>query len=50
MPLFSSLSPVTSILPLVFVITVSMIREGYEDYKRYKSDIILNNYEAIVLT
>lgn len=32
MPIISSLSPITAIGPLVFVLIVSMIREGYEDY------------------
>lgn len=37
-PIVSPLHPLTAINPLVFVLTVSMIREGYEDYRRYKSD------------
>lgn len=37
-PLISPLSPATAIFPLIFVLTVSMIREGFEDYSRYKSD------------
>lgn len=28
----------TAILPLMFVLTLSMSREGYEDYNRYESD------------
>jgi magnesium-transporting ATPase (P-type) len=32
------LNPTTAILPLVFVIAVSMLREGIEDYMRYRSD------------
>lgn len=36
--IISPVSPLTAINPFVFVLTVSMIREGYEDYGRYKSD------------
>jgi magnesium-transporting ATPase (P-type) len=36
--IISPLSPITAILPLVFVIAVSMIREGIEDYMRYRAD------------
>ena len=31
-------SPVTMVLPTVFVVLLSVLREGYEDYFRYKSD------------
>ena len=37
-PIISPLSPLSAILPLAFVLSLSMAREGYEDYKRYKSD------------
>ena len=33
--IISSLSPITAIGPLIFVLIVSMIREGYEDYVFY---------------
>jgi hypothetical protein len=36
--IISPLNPTTAILPLVFVIAVSMIREGIEDYMRYRAD------------
>jgi magnesium-transporting ATPase (P-type) len=36
--LISPLNPITAILPLIFVLSVSMLREGFEDYGRYKSD------------
>ena len=42
-PTISPLNPISSIAPLVFVISLSMIREGYEDYARYKSDIETNS-------
>ena len=36
--IISPLNPVTAIIPLAFVIAISMLREGIEDYIRYKSD------------
>lgn len=35
-------SPVTMILPTTFVLIVSVLREGIEDYARYKSDKLSN--------
>lgn len=37
-PAISPLSPLSAVLPLIFVLSLSMIREGFEDYKRWKSD------------
>lgn len=37
-PIISPLSPLSAILPLAFVLSLSMAREGFEDYKRWKSD------------
>jgi hypothetical protein len=34
----SPLSPATAWVPLIVVLAISMLREGYEDYQRYKSD------------
>lgn len=31
-PLISTISPISAISPLAFVLTLSMLREGYEDY------------------
>lgn len=42
-PAVSSITPATSIMPLVTVLSVSMIREGIEDYYRYKSDRAANS-------
>lgn len=36
--IISPLNPITAILPLAFVIAISMIREGVEDYMRYRAD------------
>ena len=37
-PSVSPLNPYTAVMPMVFVLSISMLREGYEDYQRYKSD------------
>ncbi|KAK6644621.1 hypothetical protein RUM43_000889 [Polyplax serrata] len=42
-------SPVTSIAPLVFVIMVTAIKQGYEDYLRHKADREVNNYPVTVI-
>ena len=47
-PLISPLNPVTAVVPLVFVLSVSIIREGIEDYARAKLDKQQNNEETIV--
>ncbi|XP_013098646.2 phospholipid-transporting ATPase IF isoform X1 [Stomoxys calcitrans] len=38
----SPVSPMTSLLPLVFVIAVTAAKQGYEDILRYKTDNIVN--------
>ena len=48
MPQISPLQPFTAITPLVFVLAVSMIRDGFEDYLRYKSDREINNSPTMV--
>ncbi|XP_046552884.1 phospholipid-transporting ATPase IF-like isoform X2 [Haliotis rubra] len=40
---------ITSILPLVFVISVTAIKQGYEDWLRHKADQEVNNTAAKVL-
>ncbi|XP_053404518.1 phospholipid-transporting ATPase IF-like isoform X2 [Mercenaria mercenaria] len=42
-------SPVTSILPLVFVITCTAIKQGYEDWLRHKSDREVNHREVEII-
>ncbi|XP_043112714.1 phospholipid-transporting ATPase 11C isoform X5 [Puntigrus tetrazona] len=42
-------SPVTSGLPLFFVITVTAIKQGYEDWLRHKADNEVNKYPVTVL-
>ena len=42
-PTVSAMNPITAYIPIVFVLGVSILREGLEDYERYKSDKITNN-------
>ena len=44
----SPLNPLTAWAPLIIVIAISMIREGYEDFQRFLSDKKLNNDKANV--
>ena len=37
-PLLSPLNPASAVIPLMFVLGISMIREGGEDYRRWISD------------
>ena len=47
-PEISPLQSFTAIAPLVFVLGVSLIGEGIEDYPRYKSDREINNSPTMV--
>ena len=47
-PYISPLNPVSAIVPLIFVIGVTLLREAFEDYNRYKNDKLLNNTKAKV--
>ena len=47
-PMISPLTPGTAVVPLVIVLSVSIIREGIEDYSRYKLDNQQNNEETTV--
>eukprot|EP01117_Protostelium_nocturnum_P007419 TRINITY_DN2655_c0_g1_i1.p1 TRINITY_DN2655_c0_g1~~TRINITY_DN2655_c0_g1_i1.p1 ORF type:complete len:1150 (+),score=424.12 TRINITY_DN2655_c0_g1_i1:83-3532(+) len=37
-PVISPVTPYTTVIPLLFILVVSAIREGYEDLNRYRSD------------
>lgn len=37
--IISPLTPITAVAPLIFVLGVSMIREGIEDFIRYRADL-----------
>ena len=49
LPVLSVLNPATSILPLIFVVGMSMLRDAFEDYKRFKADKETNNQQVFVL-
>ena len=45
-PSISSVNPVTTIMPVVIVLIISLIREAVEDYRKYSNDKLAN--ETIV--
>jgi phospholipid-translocating ATPase len=47
-PGLSTTGNYTTIIPLIFFVSISMAKEGYEDYRRYKLDKQENNSEATV--
>ena len=47
-PAISPLNPISAIAPLIFVITLSVIREGLEDLARYRSDLETNGQKTRV--
>lgn len=38
----SPVSPLTSLIPLIFVISVTAIKQGYEDFLRFRTDNMVN--------
>lgn len=42
-PDLTPIPPLSNWLPLIFVLSVSAIKEAYEDYQRYKADIEANS-------
>lgn len=49
-PQISPFIPFTTFLPLIFVLSVSAIKDGWEDYRRYKSDKLTNRKVYDVLS
>ena len=43
------MNPISAYLPLFFVLSVSLMREGLEDYSRYKSDKITNRQKVKIV-
>lgn len=39
----SPVSPMTALVPLIFVIAITATKQGYEDFLRHKSDNIVNS-------
>ena len=42
-PIMSPMDSTSGVMPLLVVVGVSMIREGIEDYNRYRSDVQQNS-------
>ena len=42
-------SPFTSVAPLVFVVTMTMLKQGYEDFKRHRADRVINQRKVTKL-
>jgi len=49
-PKFSTISPGVAILPLVFILVVTALKDGYEDVKRHQSDKQVNYSQVRVLS
>ena len=47
-PQISPLSSATALIPIIFVLSISLIREAYEDYKRAKLDKVQNSVKCKV--
>ncbi|XP_022106465.1 phospholipid-transporting ATPase ID-like isoform X2 [Acanthaster planci] len=45
----SSLNPVTTGLPLVFVLAVTATKDGVDDFQRHRSDSLVNNRQTDIL-
>ena len=48
-PGLSTTGTYTTIVPLLFFVTISIAKEGYDDLRRYRLDKIENNRSALVL-
>ncbi|CAL0331481.1 unnamed protein product [Lupinus luteus] len=45
----SPVSPITNVLPLSVVLLLSLIKEAFEDWKRFQNDMVINNNTIDVL-
>ncbi|KAI4314247.1 hypothetical protein L6164_027175 [Bauhinia variegata] len=45
----SPVSPITNVLPLSLVLFLSLIKEAFEDWKRFQNDMAINNHLVDVL-
>ncbi|GJN20599.1 hypothetical protein PR202_gb07995 [Eleusine coracana subsp. coracana] len=46
---FSPVHPVTNVVPLSLVLLVSLIKEAFEDWKRFQNDMSINNAHVDIL-
>lgn len=49
-PQITALNPASTAVPLTLVLLATMVKDGYDDYGRHKSDKQLNNQTTYVLT
>ncbi|KAI9872458.1 MAG: hypothetical protein M1830_001602 [Pleopsidium flavum] len=49
MPSLSTTGSYTTIIPLLFFVSISIAKEGYDDVRRYRLDKVENNSDAVVL-
>eukprot|EP00741_Cyanophora_paradoxa_P005404 tig00000881_g5240.t1 len=49
LPGVSPVDPVVNMLPLIFVLAVTAIKDALEDYRRYRADKVTNEAEYLVL-
>ncbi|CAG0915171.1 unnamed protein product [Notodromas monacha] len=48
-PIISSLTPITTAVPLIFVLSITAIKDAYDDWQRHRSDSRVNNRKAYLL-
>jgi len=48
-PVISSLTPVTTAVPLIFVLSLTAIKDAYDDIQRHRTDRQVNNRKSQVL-
>ena len=46
--IISTLSPISAIGPLLFVLFVGIIREGYEDYVHFRKILVEKTYTRLI--
>jgi phospholipid-translocating ATPase len=49
-PKFSTISPGLVILPLLIVLSITALKDGYEDIKRHQSDRLVNHSQVRILS
>ena len=47
-PSISTITPISAVAPFIVVLIISLIKEGIEDYRKYKNDKIANNSISII--
>uniref|UniRef100_A0A8C0D0X6 Phospholipid-transporting ATPase n=1 Tax=Balaenoptera musculus TaxID=9771 RepID=A0A8C0D0X6_BALMU len=47
-PVVNAFQPEVSMIPICIILTVTAIRDAWEDLRRYRSDAVINNRECLV--